>query len=102
MKAWVTQASRDDGVDAVATNGDPVVGGLVLSRPSAIATSSGGGGACPGRGMADKAASKGILVTTSWFGKASLDFAARTGRTGLVTGRELKACSTEVQQPQRT
>ena len=30
MKAWVTQASRDDGVDAVATNEDPLVGGLCV------------------------------------------------------------------------
>ncbi len=28
MKSWVTQASRDEGVDGVATNEDPIVGGL--------------------------------------------------------------------------
>jgi restriction system protein len=30
MQAWVTQASRDDGVDAVAINPDPIVGGLCI------------------------------------------------------------------------
>ncbi|MHA6765735.1 hypothetical protein [Streptacidiphilus sp. PAMC 29251] len=30
--------------------------------------------------MNDKAAAKGILVTTAWYGKSSLDFAQRTGR----------------------
>jgi restriction system protein len=39
MKACVTQASRDDAVDAVATNDDPVVSGCASSRPSATATS---------------------------------------------------------------
>jgi len=30
MKAWVTQASRDEGVDAVAINEDPIVGGRCI------------------------------------------------------------------------
>jgi len=30
MKSWVTQASKDDGVDAVAVNEDPVFGGLCI------------------------------------------------------------------------
>jgi hypothetical protein len=30
MKAWVTQACRDNGVDAVATNEDPIFGGLCI------------------------------------------------------------------------
>ena len=30
MKSWVTQASRDEGVDGVATNEDPIVGGLCI------------------------------------------------------------------------
>jgi restriction system protein len=41
--------------------------------------------------MNDKAATKGILVTTSWFGKASRDFVARNGRMELIDGRNLKA-----------
>jgi restriction system protein len=30
MKSWVTQASRDEGVDGVAYNDDPIVGGLCV------------------------------------------------------------------------
>ena len=30
MKSWVTQTSRDEGVDAVAVNEDPLVGGLCV------------------------------------------------------------------------
>jgi restriction system protein len=30
LEAWVTQASRDEGVDGVATNPDPVLGGLCV------------------------------------------------------------------------
>jgi restriction system protein len=92
MKAWVTQASRDDGVDAVATNEDPVVGGLCVIQAKRYSKIVGLEAVHALAGvMADKAATKGILVTTSWFGKASHDFAARTGRMQLITGRELKS-----------
>ncbi|WTE24099.1 restriction endonuclease [Streptomyces anulatus] len=30
MKSWVTQASRDDGIDAVAVNEEPLIGGLCI------------------------------------------------------------------------
>jgi len=40
--------------------------------------------------MNDKAAAKGILVTTSWVGKASRDFAQRNGRIQIIDGRNLK------------
>jgi restriction system protein len=30
MKSWVTQASKDEGVDGVAVNEDPIVGGLCI------------------------------------------------------------------------
>jgi restriction system protein len=41
--------------------------------------------------MEDKNAAKGVLVTTSWAGKASRDFAARNGsRIQIIEGRELK------------
>ncbi|MFE8017395.1 restriction endonuclease [Streptomyces antibioticus] len=38
----------------------------------------------------DKSASKGIVVTIAWFGKASWDFAPRN-RVELIDGRRLKA-----------
>ncbi|MDX3078431.1 restriction endonuclease [Streptomyces sp. MI02-7b] len=92
LKAWVTQASRDDGIDAVATNEDPIIGGLCIIQakryknvvPAEAVRALAGV-------MHDKAAAKGILVTTSWFGTASKDFAQRTGRMELIDGRGLKA-----------
>ena len=92
MQSWVTQPSRDEGVNAVATNPDPVLGGLCviqakrykgIGRLEAVHALAGV--------MHDKAAAKGILVTTSWFGKASRTFAARNGRIQLIDGRNLKA-----------
>jgi len=41
--------------------------------------------------MEDKNAAKGVLVTTSWVGKASRDFAARSdSRIEIIEGRQLK------------
>lgn len=91
MKSWVTQASRDDGLDAVAVNEDPIMGGLCVVQAKryrklvpvesvrALAGT-----------MDDKRAGRGVLVTTSWFGKSSHDFAARHGRIQLIEGPELK------------
>jgi restriction system protein len=45
--------------------------------------------------MGDKQATRGILVATSWFGKASIDFVNRHGRMQLIDGRNLKAMLTE-------
>jgi restriction system protein len=41
--------------------------------------------------MEDKHAAKGVLVTTSWVGKASRDFAAcNSSRIQIIEGRQLK------------
>ncbi|MGI5518816.1 restriction endonuclease [Streptomyces sp. CA-106131] len=88
----VTQASRDDGIDGVATNEDPIIGGLCIIQakryknvvPTEAVRALAGV-------MHDKAATKGILVTTSWFGTTSKEFAQRTGRMELIDGRGLKA-----------
>ncbi|MFG1685216.1 restriction endonuclease [Nonomuraea sp. NPDC049269] len=40
--------------------------------------------------MEDKRATKGILVTTSWVGNDSRDFAARHGRMQIIECEELK------------
>ncbi|MFD0257490.1 restriction endonuclease [Kitasatospora indigofera] len=92
LEAWTTQASRDDGVDAVAVNRDPLTGGLCIIQAKRLK------GTVPTDAvralagvMHDKAAAKGILVTTAWFGKSSVDFAHRTGRLQLIDGRGLKA-----------
>lgn len=91
MKAWVTQASRDDGIDAVATNEDPVVGGLCVIQAKRYRNIVGLESVHALAGaMNDKSATKGLLVATSWFGKASRDFVARNGRMELIDGRGLK------------
>ncbi len=91
MKSWVTQASRDDGLDAIAVNEDPIMGGVCVIQakryksmvePDAVRALAGV--------MDDKRASRGVLVTTSRFGKASHDFAARHGRIQLIEGAHLK------------
>jgi restriction system protein len=92
MKSWVTHASRDEGIDAVAVNEDPVVGGLCViqakrySRIVGLEMVHALAGA-----MEDKHATTGILATTSWVGKSSRDFAARHGRITIFEGRHLKA-----------
>ncbi|WP_254594766.1 restriction endonuclease [Streptomyces sp. 8P21H-1] len=92
LKAWVTQASRDDGVDAVATNEDPIMGGLCIIQAKRTKNTVPAEAVRALAGvMHDKAAAKGILVTTASFGKASHDFAQRTGRMQLIDGRGLKA-----------
>ncbi|GAA4012897.1 restriction endonuclease [Allokutzneria multivorans] len=91
MKAWVTQASRDDGVDAVAVNEDPIMGGTCVIQAKRYS------GIVPADAvralagvMDDKRASRGVLVTTSWFGKATHDFSSRHGRIQLIEGPQLK------------
>ncbi|NKE63673.1 restriction endonuclease [Lentzea sp. PSKA42] len=91
MHSWVTQASRDDGVDAVAMNPDPLIGGLciVQAKRYSKAVPINDVRALAGT-MDDTRAGRGILVTTSWFGKQAHDFVARNGRIQLIEGPELK------------
>lgn len=78
MKSWVTQASRDEGVDGVAVNEDPIVGGLCVIQAKRYNKIVGLEAVHALAGvMEDKNAAKGVLVTTSWVGKASRDFAAQ-------------------------
>ena len=92
MKSWMTQASRDEGVDGVAYNDDPIVGGLCIIQAKRYSKIVGLGAVHALAGvMDDKHAAKGVLVTTSWVGKASRDFAARNGRIEIIEGRHLKA-----------
>ncbi|HZX03284.1 restriction endonuclease [Kribbella sp.] len=91
MKAWVTQASRDDGVDGVAVNEDPVMGGVCVIQAKRYrgVVSTEAVRALAGT-MGQLKASRGVLVTTSWFGKQSHDFAAEHGRIQLIEGPHLK------------
>ena len=92
MKSWVTQASKDEGVDGVAVNEDPIVGGLCIIQAKRYSKIVGVEAIHALAGvMEDKHAAKGVLVTTSWVGKASRDFAARNGsRIQIIEGRQLK------------
>jgi restriction system protein len=92
VRSCVTQASRDDGVDGVAVNEDPVVGGLCIIQAKRYSKIVGLEAVHALAGvMDDKHAAKGVLVTTSWVGKASRDFAARNGRIEIIEGRQLKS-----------
>jgi restriction system protein len=92
MKSWVTQASRDDGIDGVAVNEDPIVGGLCVIQAKRYRNIVGLEAVHALAGvMEDKNAAKGVLVTTSWVGKASRDFAGRNGRIQIIEGRHLKS-----------
>ncbi|MFE5729958.1 restriction endonuclease [Streptomyces sp. NPDC056528] len=91
LKSWVTQASRDDGIDAVAVNEEPLIGGLCIIQAKRTKNVVSAETVRSVAGVVhDKNASKGIVVTTAWFGKASWDFAPRN-RVELVDGRHLKA-----------
>lgn len=92
-ETWRTQNSRDDGLDAVAVKRDPV-GVTVIAvqakrtknvvSPEVVRALLGT--------LLDKDAARGVLVTTSWFGKTSLEIAHRSGqRLDLIDGRNLKA-----------
>ncbi|MER7166335.1 restriction endonuclease [Micromonospora sp. NPDC000207] len=91
MKSWVTQASKDEGVDGVAVNEDPIVGGLCIIQAKRYSKIVGLEAIHALAGVMDhKRAAKGVLVTTSWVGKASRDFAAANGRIEIIEGRNLK------------
>ncbi|WP_206779377.1 restriction endonuclease, partial [Frankia sp. EI5c] len=90
MNSWVTQGSRDDGIDAVATNVDPIVGGLCVIQAKKYRHVVGVEAVRALAGvMEDKRATKGIMVTTSWYGKSSWDFVARHGRIELIDSPRL-------------
>jgi restriction system protein len=91
LKSWQTVASNDDGIDAVAVNEDPVLGGLAIIQAKRYAK------AVPYESitalagvMHHKNAAKGLLVTTSWVGAKSHEFARDNGRIQIIEGRELK------------
>ncbi|OLT46389.1 restriction endonuclease [Saccharomonospora sp. CUA-673] len=91
MRAWTTQASHDGGVDAVAVNEDPVVGGLCVVQAKRYRSAVPADAVRSLAGVVDdRRANRGVLVTTSWFGPSAHDFARRNGRIQLIEGGELK------------
>ena len=72
-----TRPSRDGGVDCVAYNTDPILGGKVVIQAKRYKHTVGVSAVRDLYGtLQNEGASKGILVTTSQYGKASYDFAA--------------------------
>ena len=72
----LTQASRDGGVDCVAYDSRPILGGKVIIQAKRYKNTVGVSGVRDLFGTVhNEGASKGILVTTSGYGKAAYDFA---------------------------
>jgi restriction system protein len=89
-EAWTTIPSKDGGVDAVATSKNLFFGGVCLIQAKRYTGLVGLESVHALTGvMADHNATTGVLVTTSWFGRASEQFANRN-RITLVNGAELK------------
>jgi restriction system protein len=89
-EAWTTIPSKDGGVDAVAVSKNLFFGGTCLIQAKRWTGLVGLDAVHALTGvMADHNATRGVLVTTSWFGRASEQFANRN-RITLVHGGELK------------
>ncbi|MEV5743024.1 restriction endonuclease [Microbispora rosea] len=89
-EAWTTIPSKDGGVDAVATSKNLFFGGVCLIQAKRWSGLVGLDAVHALTGvMADHNATTGVLVTTSWFGRASEQFAQRN-RITLINGAELK------------
>ncbi len=76
LETRLTQASRDGGVDCVAYDPRPIFGGKVVIQAKRYKNTVGVSAVRDLYGtMQNEGASKGILVTTSGYGKASFEFA---------------------------
>lgn len=90
MESWTTRQSNDDGVDAVVFNPDPLVGGEAIVQakryknvigPQHIRELAGA--------LEEKKASRGILITTSWFTAGAWEKARQHNRITLIDGPRL-------------
>jgi len=89
-EAWNTFPSKDGGVDAVAVSKHLAFGGVCFIQAKRYTGVVGLEAVHALTGvMADHNATTGVLVTTSWFGRASELFAGRN-RITLINGAELK------------
>src|SRR5438046_8813069 len=76
LETRLTQASRDGGVDCVAYDSRPILGGKVVIQAKRYKNTVGVSAVRDLFGtLQNEGASKGILVTTSGYGKASFEFA---------------------------
>ncbi len=90
-EAWNTVPSKDGGVDAVATSENLFFGGVCFIQAKRWTNLVGLESVHALTGvMSDHNATTGVLVTTSWFGRASEQFAQRN-RITLINGAELKS-----------
>ena len=89
LETRLTQASRDGGVDCVAFDQRPILGGKVVIQAKRYKNTVGVSAVRDLFGtVQNEGASKGILVTTSGYGKAAFDFA--TGKPlELLDGQNL-------------
>ncbi len=77
LETRLTQASRDGGVDCVAYDPRPILGGKVVIQAKRYKHTVGVSAVRDLFGtLQNEGASKGIMVTTSGFGKAAFDFAS--------------------------
>ena len=89
-EAWNTFPSKDGGVNAVAVSKHLAFGGVCFIQAKRYTGVVGLEAVHALTGvMADHNATTGVLVTTSWFGRASEQFAGRN-RITLINGAELK------------
>lgn len=96
LMGWTTERAGDGGVDAVVINRDPVVGGLTVIQAKNYTSVLGVNHIRELVGvMEEKRASRGILVTTSWFDSGSWTEAAENGRVELIDGPRLRYLAQE-------
>lgn len=89
LETRLTQASRDGGVDCVAWDMRPIVGGKVIVQAKRYKNTVGVSAVRDLYGtVLNEGAAKGILVTTSGYGTASMQFAERKPLQ-LIAGGEL-------------
>lgn len=89
LETRLTQASRDGGVDCIAYDSKPVLGGKFVIQAKRYKDTVGVSAVRDLYGtLQNEGASKGILVTTSGYGKASYDF-ARGKPIDLFDGSQL-------------
>lgn len=89
VEVHVTQASRDAGVDAIVFDPDPIKGGKFVIQAKRYNNIVGVSAVRDLYGtLMNEGAVKGILVTTSHFGKDSIEFAKDKPIT-LINGQEL-------------
>lgn len=89
-EAWTTIPSKDGGIDAIAASKNMFFGGVCLIQAKRWTGVVGLESVHALTGvMADHNATTGVLVITSWFGRASEEFAQRN-RISLINGAELK------------